>query len=141
MEKINFENLPSTNTPISAKNLNQMQSIIESGSNDNGNYIKFEDGTAICCKKGTLTTDVSIEMGSLYRSATLNIGSLPITLKSVLYANTNAFPTYDQTDNMCWSNINTAPSSTNFVPIVLYCPKSRTDVVVNYSSVVIGRWK
>lgn len=29
MEKINFENLPSTNTPINATNLNQMQTNIE----------------------------------------------------------------------------------------------------------------
>ena len=29
MKKINFENLPSTNTPVSAGNLNQMQSNIE----------------------------------------------------------------------------------------------------------------
>ena len=56
MEKIVFENLPSTKTPINAKNLNQLQenienamsSIVESGSNDNGNYIKFENGIMMC---------------------------------------------------------------------------------------------
>lgn len=34
MEKINFENLPSTNTPINATNLNTMQNNIENGIND-----------------------------------------------------------------------------------------------------------
>ena len=35
MEKINFENLPSTNTPISAENLNQIQTNVENAINDN----------------------------------------------------------------------------------------------------------
>lgn len=59
MEKINFENLPSTNTPINATNLNQLQTnvenaingVVESGSNSNGSWVKFEDGTLI--QRGT----------------------------------------------------------------------------------------
>ena len=72
MQKINFEDLPSTNTPVNATNLNAMQSnvegamknalttsttdtyccnyingIVESGSNANGYYTKFADGTLI----------------------------------------------------------------------------------------------
>lgn len=35
MEKINFENLPSTNTPINAENLNQLQTNVEDAINDN----------------------------------------------------------------------------------------------------------
>ena len=34
MTKINFENLPSTNTPLSAENLNQMQTNIENAINE-----------------------------------------------------------------------------------------------------------
>lgn len=54
MEKINFVN----NQPpyINAPTLNQLQDniengisgIIESGSNENGNYVKYADGTMIC---------------------------------------------------------------------------------------------
>lgn len=55
MQKINFQDLPSTTTPINATNLNAIQtnaenainSIIESGSNANGNWIKYSDGTLI----------------------------------------------------------------------------------------------
>lgn len=35
MEKINFENLPSTNTPLSAENLNLLQTNVEDAINDN----------------------------------------------------------------------------------------------------------
>lgn len=40
-----WENLPSTNTPLNATNMNK---IVESGSNANGNYIKYQDGTMEC---------------------------------------------------------------------------------------------
>lgn len=54
MEKINFINNQAP--ALNATNLNQLQtnietainSVVESGSNDNGNYIKFSDGTMIC---------------------------------------------------------------------------------------------
>lgn len=59
MQKINFNDLPNTETPINSSNLNQLQTnvenaingIIESGSNDNGSYVKFADGTLIQCLK------------------------------------------------------------------------------------------
>ena len=55
MQKINFQNLPSTTTPVNATDLNQLQtnvenainSVIDSGSNSNGYYTKYEDGTLI----------------------------------------------------------------------------------------------
>jgi hypothetical protein len=46
MAYINYQNLPSTSTPLNATNLNSMQ-VEESGSNTNGNYIKYNDGTLI----------------------------------------------------------------------------------------------
>lgn len=46
MAYINYQNLPSTSTPLNATNLNLMQ-VEESGSNTNGNYIKYNDGTLI----------------------------------------------------------------------------------------------
>lgn len=39
-----WENLPSTNTPLNATNLDK---ITDSGSNSNGYYIKFQDGTLL----------------------------------------------------------------------------------------------
>ena len=39
MEKINFENKPSTNTPINATNLNQLQTNVENAITENTNAI------------------------------------------------------------------------------------------------------
>lgn len=86
MNKIKFENLPSKKTPLSAEVLNTMQDniekaigeIIESGSNSNGEYIKFSDGTMICRKyinfgKKAITTT----WGSFYESEKMTIGNYP----------------------------------------------------------------
>lgn len=40
MDKINFENLPSTNTPISAENLNKLQNNIETAISESKNRLE-----------------------------------------------------------------------------------------------------
>lgn len=40
--------------------------IIERGSNANGEYVRFADGTQICTKSYSVTIDVNIPLGSLY---------------------------------------------------------------------------
>lgn len=50
MSLIEFKDYPSTETPLNAENLNHNfnELKVESGSNDNGDYVKFSDGTLIC---------------------------------------------------------------------------------------------
>jgi hypothetical protein len=74
MQKIDFKNLPDTSTPINEENLNQLQTnvenaingIIESGSNANGTWIKWADGTMECTKTVEGTTSTTTSWGSLY---------------------------------------------------------------------------
>ena len=79
--RINWQDGESGGTPLSAENLNKMDmqieqntsdiaSIIESGSNTNGNYIKFADGTMICTKIISGSTGNELELwanGTYYR--------------------------------------------------------------------------
>ena len=54
--------------------------IVESGSNENGNYLKYSDGTMMCHKKITKTgVNVSTTAGALYRSNDLSLGNFPQT--------------------------------------------------------------
>lgn len=56
MQKLIFEDYPSTNTPIDADNLNLMQDnveeaineIVEEGTNTDGTYIKYSNGKMFC---------------------------------------------------------------------------------------------
>lgn len=46
--------------------------IIERGSNANGEYVKFADGTMICTHSYVENADINIQEGALYRSATIS---------------------------------------------------------------------
>lgn len=43
--------------------------VIERGSNSNGEYVKFADGTLICTQSYVENADINIQEGALYRSA------------------------------------------------------------------------
>ena len=84
-----WENLPSTNTPINATNLNK---ITDSGSNTNGYYIKYQDGTLIqygYISKDTLvppTTNSTTVQGIIwYRTNNVSL-SFPISFKDTNYS-------------------------------------------------------
>lgn len=90
MEKINFVNGESPY--ISATNLNNLQNnvenaingIIESGSNANGNYIKYADGTLICYGRASMSFSINIAYGSVFRSDVQSI-SLPYSFIDTNY--------------------------------------------------------
>jgi len=69
---------PNTNDIVSAIN-----SIVESGSNANGNYIKYSDGTMICTKVLTITTQCNSAWGSLYESSFLSFGDTAETFTAI----------------------------------------------------------
>ena len=54
MDKINFENLPSTNTPISAENLNQLQTNVETALESKANTETVEEELETKVNVGTV---------------------------------------------------------------------------------------
>lgn len=146
MDKINFQNLPSTATPINATNMNLLQNnvenaingIIETGSNANGSYIKFFDGTLICMNVVEDTYAMTVPWGSLYETAnnaTTGSTTFPIEFLSKPYLSVahinNSYGgmigdiMYDKTgiSRVNWRR-----------------PTSNTNQLV-YSYIAIGKWK
>ena len=83
MEKINFINNQAP--ALNATNLNQLQTnvenaingVVESGSNDNGSWIKYSDGTMICYKStGEIDMNITTSWGSLYEG-NISVGNFP----------------------------------------------------------------
>lgn len=68
--------LTQLNTTNKSNLVGAINSIVESGSNANGNLVKFTDGTMICIKKITFTNVViNTVWGSVYETAsTLDFG-------------------------------------------------------------------
>ena len=61
--------------------------ITESGSNDNGYYIKFDDGTMICYRQGTLTMPTMIQQpNGLWRAYNVADFYFPETFSDVPFA-------------------------------------------------------
>ncbi len=56
--------------------------IVESGSNDNGSWIKYSDGTMICTKTTSIITPITSPWGALYESGDVILGQFPQTFIS-----------------------------------------------------------
>ena len=101
MQKITFEDLPSTNTPINATNLNAIQtnaetainSVVESGSNANGNWIKYSDGTMICHRIATGTVTINQTWGSVVYGDVTTEYSFAQTFTEVPNVQLRVYPT------------------------------------------------
>ena len=77
MEKINFQDLPSTETPIDSTNLNLLQTNVENAINgviESGDgYIKFGDGTMICYENIEFSIGTMTQQGSFWRYDNANL--------------------------------------------------------------------
>lgn len=112
--------------------------IVENGSNSNGNYIKYYDGTMICTKKiSNVSNEITKAWGNLYESqATIDLGSMPQTFTSVEYINANL--TSDSWH--CWIVRHQNSSLSDFGELSLARPTTAT-VNVNLNCIAIGKWK
>lgn len=134
MELIEFKDLPNTDTPINAENLNyNFSHVIESGSNENGSYIKFADGTLICCKNYASTpTSLKLWGGSIYYTdIQMGVWALNFKiLKNAQVSNTTA---------QYWCNVYDT-SETSAGKVRLIRPDNNT-VGFNIHLFAIGKWK
>ena len=66
MNLVEFQDYPSTETPLNAENLNyNFSHIVESGSNEKGSWTKWSDGTMICERQVDITDlNISAQWGT-----------------------------------------------------------------------------
>lgn len=111
-----------------------LNAVIETGSNENGSYIKYFDGTMICY--GTVTETINIS--TLYEGAYFGA----ITDKSFAQQFITA-PVLTlgikQNNSLLSSTIVNVTNSTFGVYIWKSATKSNVSVTINYQA--IGRWK
>lgn len=136
MAKINYQNLPSTSTPLNATNLNTMQEISTSGSNANGDYIKYEDGTLICRTTISRSFATSSAYGNLFESPQIDLGSTPYTFVgnyqlSVTEASGPGVMIEGTSDK----------TTTSYGKMYVLSAVSRTSYNFTFDIIAIGRWK
>lgn len=134
-------NLANLNTSVKDNLVNAINSVVETGTNNNGTYIKFADGTMIITQSFTRNIAVTTkDTGTYVYYGSVNeedIPSYPQTFTSILSANINIF------DNYCMCGTGTqggAGLSKISTKLYVYSPASVTRTVQFYVS-VIGKWK
>ena len=142
MALIEFKNLPDTTTPITAENLNnnfnECNNIVESGSNANGNYIKYSDGTMICTKSYSGNINISAQLGNVYYTGIYaQAGDLPQTFTSVYASLVNVINDYE-----IWSSTSFSATTTKWPSRVnAYSAQVKNNVHIRIDMMVIGKWK
>lgn len=116
---------------------NYVNGIIESGSNDNGKWIKFNDGTMICSNRISVVAAINSAYGTLYRSDAVNIPDFPVEFIEKPSYSFSCDSTYSAFV-VNWS----ATTKTNTGMIILVRIGSSTPTVdFNISYIAIGKWK
>lgn len=119
----------------------QVSQIIESGSNANGNYVKYADGTMICYKTEIVTTALNKAWGSLYQAQddVILLGNYAQTFLDVPHIQA----TVNNKQNGSGAIIARIADSTttSFGGIVLLRPVSTQSVNYNIDLMAIGKWK
>lgn len=113
----------------------QAINIIESGSNSNGNYIKFEDGTMICEQRVEKNIAITGIFGQGFYTGVPDLPSFPIEFTDI--------PTVSVTLESGWASsaipFGITKSSINYCYV--YCYSSNESVKIIFNIIAIGNWK
>lgn len=116
---------------------NIVSTIIESGSNSNGSYIKFADGTMICYKKIQVTSNITNRWGNLYESASaVSLGNWAET-----FISTPTMSVTKLTGRGAWLELVENYSATSCGTTYFVSAVSNSNVSLNVGIIGIGKWK
>ena len=139
MSLIEFQDYPSTETPLNAENLNyNFSHIVESGSNDNGNWVKYSDGTMLCYGTRLFeNVDVTKAWGNIYETeSSIDFGNFPQTFKEA----PKVFLTQGYGSTMFVEMLGSTTKE-KIGSTWLWSPVTRAKAYINYNFLAIGRWK
>ena len=130
-------NLTQLNTTNKSNLVGAINSIVESGSNANGDYIKYSDGTMICTKKVSFVgLQFTIAWGNAYETPPIDLGDyaqefveIPLMFISCAYSTAAAE--------------GLANTKTGYGRVIFYRP-IRTDAAdysYNIYLMAIGKWR
>lgn len=110
--------------------------IIERGSNANGEFVKYKDGTLICWRNDTATVAMVSQYGSVFNGPSFASVNYPHAFSSM--------PTVTQTvygtSGVTWLASNGSPSLTQWVGMFPLSAVSQASVTLTIHRHAIGRW-
>jgi len=111
--------------------------IIERGTNANGDYVRYADGTQICWKTITTTTGTSTVVGAIYGSDALGQGSFPASFSALPNVTHSGYISSGNVNGM-WSGCYTTPTQTSWGNYRLLAAGAYAAGFINV--VAVGRW-
>lgn len=109
--------------------------ITESGSNSNGNYIKFSNGVMLCFGSFNVSTGTTTVWGSLFSAEVQNVATFPATFKTIKSCTLTSTGEYASIIN----RVNYSTSKITFLGIAR--PASQTTITFSFDYVAWGTWK
>lgn len=109
--------------------------VVDSGSNENGSWTKWEDGTMICYVNKSFLVDINTAWGNVYESAGIQLGSFPqpfIEKPKVTASCVSGTSVWVEALNATKTSLGTS---------WLMRPVSSKNVSTEISFIAIGRWK
>lgn len=110
--------------------------LIEEGSNSNGNYIKYANGTMICWTKQTITTAITTAWGVLYESSGIDLGTMPAT-----FISTPSITATINSQRAAFIESVYNSSTTSWGRTYLVRPMSTSSNSYDITLMAIGKWK
>ena len=130
----NVGNLTNLVTPNKNNIVGAINSIVESGSNDNGSWVKFADGTMICYGSFDLYLDNFVAWGSLYSQDYENPLNFPQTFTSI-----NACLVENSGNAAAF--ISRVAYNTNGITKLSPARPTASTSTYTFSYIAIGKWK
>ena len=127
-------NLGDLVTPNKNNIVGAINSIVENGSNDNGSWIKFADGTMICYGSFDLYLNNFVAWGSLYSQDYENPHNFPQTFTSI---NTCLL----ENSGNAAAFISRAAYDTNGITKISPTRPTTSTATYTFSYIAIGKWK
>ena len=140
-----------TGDAFSADNMNDLETRIGNeftainnnlsgyGTNTNGSYWKFPDGTLICAKEVTAQVTCDTPWGALYESGAINLGNFPMAFKSrpfITLSNTTQFTAGFFVENPIGASATSAGRT-----FVARATMTSSPIEYTICVIAIGRWQ
>ena len=120
---------------------NYINGIVESGSNTNGSWTKWADGTMIINKTVLGTANITNAWGSLFISNEINLGNFPVAfieMPTIVVSPQTQTGTQYMLAGQGGSGYGTETNAGN---VALVRPNSRTSVAYRLEVIAKGKWK
>ena len=132
----NVGNLSNLTTTVKTDLVSAINNVVDSGSNANGNYIKYVDGTMICYKNVTSQVAMTTLWSGDWYEGQQNLGDFPQEFISV----PEIYITNVGTSGGIIESFQTAPTTTS-AGIVTYCRAGASTRSITSNVMAIGKWK